>query len=104
MHVLNIESFKVQVNRQNAHSRTLAARAIVELFRLVKREEEINRQILAFSISLDHRLVRIHGHYPVIDGKNTTYYRHPVRTFDCTELDGKEKWTAYQLTRNISTL
>jgi hypothetical protein len=88
-------------DRQNAHSGTLAVRATVELFRLVKREEEVHRQILAFSISHDHRLVRIYGHYPVIDGKNTKYYRYPIRTFDFTELDGKEKWTAYQFTKNI---
>ena len=36
-------------DRQNAHSVTLAVRAIVELFRVVKREDEINRKILAFS-------------------------------------------------------
>ncbi|EDN04839.1 conserved hypothetical protein [Histoplasma mississippiense (nom. inval.)] len=81
-------------DRQNAHSMTLSVRAIVELFRLVKREQELHRQILAFSISHDHRTVRIYGHYPVMKGKETTFYRHPIRTFDFTELDGKEKWTA----------
>lgn len=69
-------------DRQNAHSMTLAVRGIVELFRLVKREEEVHRQILAFSISYDHRSVRINGHYPVISGKNTKYYRHPIRTWE----------------------
>lgn len=88
-------------DRQNAHSGTLAARATVELFRLVRREKEIDRQVLAFSISHDHRIVRIYGHYPVIDGKNTKYHRYPIRTFDFTELDGKEKWTAYQFTKNV---
>ncbi|KXL42193.1 MAG: hypothetical protein FE78DRAFT_154934, partial [Acidomyces sp. 'richmondensis'] len=61
-------------DRQNAHSMTLAVRAIVELFRLVKREQELHRQILAFSISHDHRSVRIYGHYPVINGSQTTFY------------------------------
>ncbi|ATY67240.1 hypothetical protein A9K55_000341 [Cordyceps militaris] len=88
-------------DRQNAHSMTLAVRAIVELFRLVGREGEVNRQILAFSISHDHRIVRIYGHYAVIQDKDTKYYRHPVHTFDFTTLDGKEKWTAYCFTRNI---
>lgn len=88
-------------DRQNAHSMTLAARGIVELFRLVKREEEINRQILSFSVSHDHRSVRIYGYYPVIDGKDTKYYRHPIHMFDITTLDGKEKWTAYRFTKNI---
>merc|ERR1712098_410448 len=41
------------------------------------------------------------GHYPVIDGKKTTFYRHPIREFSFTELDGKEKWTAYKFTKNV---
>ena len=88
-------------DRQNAHSMTLAVRAIVELFRGVKLEHEIHRQILAFSISHDHRSVRIYGHYPVFDGKNTTYYRHPIHTFDFTALNGRDKWTAYRFTKNV---
>ncbi|KAK3328699.1 hypothetical protein B0T19DRAFT_450073 [Cercophora scortea] len=88
-------------DRQNAHSMTLAVRAIVELFRAVKREDEVNRQILAFSISHDHRSVRLYGHYPVIIGKDVKYYRHPIHTFDFTALNGKDKWTAYRFTKNV---
>ena len=91
-------------DRQNAHSMTLAVRAIVELFRLVGRESEVDREILAFSISHDNCSVRIYGHYPAIDGKDTKYYRHPIRKFDITELDGKEKWTAYHFTKNVYDL
>jgi hypothetical protein len=40
--------------RQNAHSMTLTVRCTVELFRLAKREQDLNREILAFSISHDH--------------------------------------------------
>ena len=68
---------------------------------LVKREKELYQEILAFSISHDHEMVRIYGHYPVIDKNKTTFYRYPIRKFDFTELDGKEKWTAYKFTRNI---
>ncbi|RDA85284.1 hypothetical protein CP532_5927 [Ophiocordyceps camponoti-leonardi (nom. inval.)] len=88
-------------DRQNAHSTTLAARAVVELFRLVKREEEVHRRLLAFSISHNASSVKIYGYYPVLDGKKTEYYRHPIHSFDFTALDGKEKWTAYRFTRNI---
>ncbi len=45
--------------------------------------------------------MRIYGHYPIINGKDTTYYRHPIHTFDFTALDGKEKWTAYKFTKNV---
>ena len=88
-------------DRQNAHSMTCAIRGIVELYKTVKREKELHREILAFSISHDHRSVRIYGHYAVIVGDKTTFYRHPIRTFDFTEQDGKEKWTTYKFTKNV---
>ena len=88
-------------DRQNAHSMTVAVRALVVLFRSVKREKELDREILAFSISHDHSSVRIYGHYPVIEGDKTTFYRHPIHRFDFTALDGKEKWTAYKFTKNM---
>ena len=88
-------------DRQNAYSMTLAVRAVANLFQIVGREMELNREILAFSISHDHRSVRIHGCYPIIDGKDIKYYRHPIRTFDFTELDGREKWAAYKFTKNV---
>ena len=91
-------------DRQNAHSMVLAARGIVELFRLVKREDEVNRQILSFSISHDNKSVRIYGYYPVINGKDTKYYRHPIHDFSLTTLDGKDKWTAYRFTKNVYDL
>jgi hypothetical protein len=45
--------------------------------------------------------VRIYSHYPVINGKDTTYYRHPIHEISFTALDGKEKWTAYKFTKNV---
>ncbi|KAL8827330.1 MAG: hypothetical protein Q9170_007057 [Blastenia crenularia] len=86
-------------DRQNAHSMTVAVRALVELFGSVKRGKELDREILAFSISHDHNAVRIYGHYPVIEGDKTSFYRHPIRQFYFT--DGEEKWTAYKFTKNV---
>jgi hypothetical protein len=83
---------------------TLAVRGVVETFRMVGREKELNREILAFSISYDHTTVRIYGHYLVIEGLKTSFYRHPIRNFSFTELDGKEKWLAYQFTKNVYDL
>lgn len=88
-------------DRQNAQSMSVAIRALVGLFRCVKREKELDLEILAFSISHDHRSVRIYGHYPVIEGDKTTFYRHPIHTFDFTALDGREKWTAYKFVKNV---
>src|ERR1700738_3544338 len=88
-------------DRQNAHSMTMAVRGIVELFRIVRREKELHREILAFAISHDHRTVRIYGHYAIIDRSKTTFYRHPIHEFSFAELDCKKKWTAYKFTKNI---
>jgi hypothetical protein len=74
---------------------------MVELFRLVKREQELYREILAFLISHDYRTVRIYSYYLIISRDETTFYRHPIRIFDFTELDGKEKWTAYRFSKNV---
>jgi hypothetical protein len=56
-------------------------RLLRTLFKLVKREKELHREILAFSISHDHRSVRIYCHYPMIDDKGTTFYRHLIHEF-----------------------
>ncbi|KAI9708412.1 MAG: hypothetical protein M1828_002993 [Chrysothrix sp. TS-e1954] len=88
-------------DRQNAQSMSVALRAFVVLFRYVKREKKLDREILAFSVSHDHRSVRIYGHYPVIEGDKTSFYRHPLREFSFTEQDGKEKWTTYKFVKNV---
>ena len=67
----------------------------------MKREKEIDREILAFSVSHDDRNVRIYGHYSVIEGKVTKYYRHSIREFNFRELDGREKQPAYKFTKNV---
>lgn len=91
-------------NRQNAHSMTLAVRGIVELFRLVQRETEVHRQILAFAISHDDQSVRIYGHYAEINGQETKYYRLLIRSFSLVDMGGKERWTAYRFTKNVYEL
>ena len=88
-------------DRQNAHSMTVAIRGVVELYRLVRREQELHREILAFSVSHDSSIVKIFGHYAIIDGKQTTFFRHPIREFSFQDLDGREKWTAYKFTKNV---
>ncbi|QSS66652.1 hypothetical protein I7I51_02842 [Histoplasma capsulatum] len=92
-------------DRQNAHSTTIAARATVELFKLMKRKKEIDREILTFSVSHDHTAVRIYAHYAVLEGEKTNFYRHPIHKFDFTALDGKEngRRTNSREIRNFNT-
>ena len=88
-------------DRQNAQSMSMALRALVVLFRSVKREKEVDRKPLTFSISHDHRTVRIYGHYPVMEGAATTFWRKQIHNFDITALDGRDKWTTYKFVKNV---
>ncbi|USP78430.1 hypothetical protein yc1106_05704 [Curvularia clavata] len=88
-------------DRHGAHAAAIAVRAVVELFRLVKREKEVDRQVLAFSISHHDCAVRIWGYYPVIDGDSTQYYRHGIDGFDFEVRDGRRRWDTYKFTRNV---
>lgn len=69
---------------QNAHNMTVAVKGIVELYKAAKREKELHREVLAFSISDDHRSVRIHGHYAIMGDDKNTFYRHRTKTFKFT--------------------
>ena len=91
-------------DRQNAHNAAVAANAIVELYRLVSRSDELNRKILTYSISHDNEAVRIYGYYALIKDDNTLFYRYPIKKFDFTSEDGQEKWTSYKFTRNVLDL
>lgn len=88
-------------DRQNAHSASVAANALVELYRSVSRQGELHRKILSFSVSHDHQAVKLFGHYVLIDGKNTSFYRYLIHHFSFISQDGKEKWTAYKFTLNV---
>ncbi len=87
-------------DRQNAHSAAVAANAVVELYRLVSRQDELNQKILTLSISHDNEAARMYGHYALIKEKHTLFYRYPVDKLDFTRKNGKEKWTPYTFTMN----
>ena len=89
-------------DRQNANSMTVAVRAVVELFKCVKRAKDLDRKILAFSVSHDSGSIRIYGHYPLIrENDKIAIYRHSIHKFDFTAQEGKEKWTTYRFIKNV---
>ncbi|KAF7855426.1 hypothetical protein EAF04_010169 [Stromatinia cepivora] len=87
-------------DRQNAHSMTIAVRALVALFRLMGREQELYGKILTISISFDHRTVRIYGYLPIIKGQNTEVWREDIDAFDFRTREGQYKWKCYQYSMN----
>jgi len=88
-------------DRQNAHSSGVAVRQVVDLYRKVSRQHELNQEVLSFSVSHDQEAVRIYGYYPVIDGDQTSVYRFPLKKFDITNEKGKDKWATYIFSTNV---
>lgn len=88
-------------DRQNIHSMTVGLTGLVELFRLLGREDELHGEINCFSVSHNDEAVRIYGHYAMINGTETTFHRRAIRKFNFTDLKGKEKWTAYAFVKNV---
>ena len=76
---------------QNIYSIKLAIRGIIKLFKLAKRENELYREILTFSISHNYRIVWLYGYYPIINGFKFTTYCYLIYTFDILPLGGKER-------------
>ena len=103
-----------RADRQNAHSSSLAVKAIVQLYRAVppldepcsenrasSRVMELDKKILAFSISHDCSVAKIYGHYASIQADNTTFHRHLVRQFFLTNPNSRERWATYNFTRKV---
>ena len=88
-------------DRQNARSSSTAVNAILQLYPIVSRAEQLHRKILVFSVSHDHDMVKIYGHYALIGKAKSTFHRHLVRSFDITDYDGKNRWTAYNFVRKL---
>lgn len=86
-------------DRQNAHSAAVGANAVVELYRLISRQDELSRKILTYSISHDNEAVRIYGHYPLIEGNNTVWHRDPIKK--CYFTTKEERWIPHMFTKNV---
>lgn len=87
-------------DRQNAHSHTVALRGLVALFRLLGREQDLHGKILTYSISHDHRMVRLYGHRPTIEGQNTMCWREEIDSFDFKARKGQYRWRCRQFYLN----
>ncbi|KAL4905840.1 hypothetical protein BDW74DRAFT_13457 [Aspergillus multicolor] len=95
--------------RQNAHSMAVAMRNIIAICKrsFPKRVRKLHRRILGFSISYDHKSVRIHAHYPRIkfnpnddEIMKITYHSWVVKE-EFQWITDKDKWTAYKFVMNV---
>lgn len=62
--------------RQNVHSAVTSLRNLVKLMRIVGRERELDREVCFFSMAYNQKEFAIYGHFAIIEGDNTRYYRH----------------------------
>ncbi|KAL8924719.1 MAG: hypothetical protein Q9208_003909 [Pyrenodesmia sp. 3 TL-2023] len=106
------EEALARADRQNMHSSSVAVNALVQLFRAIPptvgedgkttlRIQELHRQILAFSISHDNTSVKLYGHYAIIEGDKTSFYRYPIVQSDLEFRRGNEHWRYYQFVRSL---
>ncbi|POR32125.1 Uncharacterized protein TPAR_07662 [Tolypocladium paradoxum] len=88
-------------HHHTGHSMALAVRGVVELFRLLKREDEVNRQVLAFSVVHSCVVVQIYVHYAEVQGETTKYFRQELRSFNLEAGGGRDRWAAHSFIRNV---
>ena len=88
-------------DRQTLHCGSVAANAVVQLYRAINRQHELNREVLGFSISHNHNMVCLWAHYAVIDGDTTQFYRHQIDGCSTDVRGGRETWTGYKFTKNV---
>lgn len=67
----------------------------------MSRVEQLHRKILVFSVSHDHQMIQIYGHYALIGKDKSTFHRHLVHNFNFTVYEGKDRWTAYNFIRKL---
>ena len=72
-----------RADRQNIQSSSVAVNAIIQLYRAVDeiKVADLSGQILVFSVSHDNLLVKLYGHFAIIDGDKVAFYRYPVASF-----------------------
>ncbi|KAL8938799.1 MAG: hypothetical protein Q9216_003699 [Gyalolechia sp. 2 TL-2023] len=101
-----------RADRQNSHSCSIAVNALIQLYRAIPpvleedgnskpRVQELDRQILAFSISHDNSTAKLYGHYPVVEGEKTSFYRYPIYDLNLEFRCGNERWQFYQFVRSV---
>ena len=92
-----------RADRQNAQSSSLAVNAVIELHRVLgdSHVSELSGQILVFSVSHDHEQVKIYGHYAILDGTQTTFYRYLFDSFNLNTGLGQHREKVYGFVREV---
>ncbi|MCJ1412923.1 hypothetical protein MMC19_007023 [Ptychographa xylographoides] len=96
--------------RQNVHSASIAVRAIFELYKKSfgdsdpERVNKLYGQILVFTISYNHNIAHLHGHFAVISEdvpEKLEFYRCEIALFSLTSNKGRDRFRTYNFVQNV---
>ncbi|KAK1808197.1 hypothetical protein LTR12_017447 [Friedmanniomyces endolithicus] len=101
-----------EAERQAMHSASIAANAIIELYRKNSKASELNRKILTLSNSHNSSTVKFYGHFAEIQSDRVTFFRHRMyeKNFAADLADAvvadpedetSEWWRPYMITTGI---
>ncbi|KAF4546260.1 uncharacterized protein LTHEOB_4257 [Lasiodiplodia theobromae] len=87
---------------QNCWSMFIAVRATVKLFEIANLQDDINREILAFSVGYNQRDVEVHAYYPILDKDCTKIFRREILSNSLMpSRNSNDPWKALDLVRNV---
>ncbi|KAH8427859.1 uncharacterized protein LDX57_005564 [Aspergillus melleus] len=73
-----------------------ALRGVVELFRMVGRQDELHRRALGVSIIHNHREVETYVNFARIENGKATYHYELLEGFSFTWDNGSSRWRSYK--------
>lgn len=88
-------------DRRNAHSMTVAIRAVALLHQLCNQQGQIHGKMLGFSVSHNNEHICAYAHYPSVRGAHMTYHRHTIHSLDLLGSSSDQRWASYKLIKNI---
>ena len=91
-----------EAERQAMHSASIAARAVIQLYRKISSAEQLNRKILTISVFHNNTAIKIFGHFAQIDEEHITFFRHRIYAADFAADFASRDWAkASKITRGI---
>ncbi|KAF2220303.1 hypothetical protein BDZ85DRAFT_34176 [Elsinoe ampelina] len=92
----------MEAERQAMHGASIAVNSIVQLYRKTSALDQIDRELLAFSVAHNDSNVKVFGHFASIKDGKATFYRHRLYAADIATQSASPDWgKPYRLCRAI---
>ena len=103
-----------EAERQAMHSASIAANAIIQLYKKISQAHELNQRVLTVSVSHNNSTVKVYGHFARVEDDKITFFRHRIyeanfaadlaEADDATSQTYADSWKAYKLIRGVYQL